>query len=211
MQIISHRGFWNGKVKFNSIAAFEKSFAAGFGIEFDVRDLDGQLMVAHDLPRQNAGLPTFEELLQLYKSFNKDLPLAINIKADGLQEGIKNLLNQYQISNYFFFDIAVPDAIIYYKKDLKKIYTRQSEFEKTPSFYDIAIGVWMDEFSENWISQEILKTHLGNNKKVAIVSPELHKKTNHLARWQFYKNLPFSSKLAICTDFPDEAQKFFKK
>jgi len=209
MKIIAHRGFWNKNIRANSSQAFENAFKNDFGIEFDVRDLDGQLVISHDIPLKKDNLISFEDLLKLYKLFNKDLILAINIKSDGLQLKIKYLLEQYKIKNYFLFDMAVPDSVSYYKNGFKNIYTRQSEYETIPAFYEISQGIWMDEFNTEWIDEKIINKHFKNKKEIAIVSPELHKKDNHLTRWKFYKKLSCANRLAICTDYPDKAKDFF--
>ncbi len=209
MKIISHRGFWNDNIKPNSIEAFTNSFKNNFGIEFDVRDLDGSIVISHDIPLKSNNIILLSELLKLYKSFKNNLTLAINIKSDGLQLKIKELLNQYNIDNYFLFDMSVPDAINYHRNDFNNLYTRQSDYETLPSFYNIARGVWMDEFNKEWINKEILNDHLKNKKEIVIVSPELHKKDNYLTRWKFYKTLNCVESLAICTDYPDKAKNFF--
>ncbi|MDB5448782.1 MAG: hypothetical protein JWQ97_4099, partial [Phenylobacterium sp.] len=50
MRIISHRGYWREPSEKNSRTAFARTLEAGFGTETDVRDLVGQLVVAHDPP-----------------------------------------------------------------------------------------------------------------------------------------------------------------
>ena len=50
MRIISHRGYWNTPAEKNTIHAFQRSFALGFGTETDIRDLKGELVISHDMP-----------------------------------------------------------------------------------------------------------------------------------------------------------------
>ncbi len=207
MDIISHRGFWDDKIKPNSKESFVRALENGFGIEFDIRDLNKEIVISHDMPSLGNNL-TLAEFFEIYKSY-KPTTLAVNIKSDGMQEKVMDLIEKYQISNYFLFDMSIPDAISYYKKGLKNIYTRQSEYEKYPSFYKEAKGVWIDEFYEDWVNLDVLASHVENGKKLAIVSPELHKKPDYLTRWKFYKSLNFN--LAICTDFPDKARSFFNE
>jgi hypothetical protein len=206
MDIIAHRGFWNREVKQNSAEAFAKALENGFGIEFDLRDLNQEIVVSHDMPIFGDNL-TFVKFLEIYKSYSP-ATLAINIKSDGMQEKVAELIKKYQISNYFLFDMSVPDAVLYCKKGLN-IYTRQSEYEEFPSLYKEAQGVWIDEFYQEWVNDKILAKHINSGKKLAIVSPELHKRSDYLNRWNFYKNLNLD--LAICTDYPDQANKFFNE
>lgn len=207
MIILSHRGYWKREEEKNTPIAFRRSFEAGFGTELDVRDHCGNLVVSHDIPDNSA--IDFKAFLELYCKFDKHLPLAINIKADGLQNLLSALLNTYQIENYFVFDMSVPDALGYLNLGMN-VFTRESIFEKEPSFYDKADGVWMDEFKTPFITPQKIKRHLNNGKKVCIVSPELHQ-IEHLSRWMVYKTVPENpdkKKLMLCTDFPEEAREY---
>ncbi|WP_251821738.1 hypothetical protein [Campylobacter jejuni] len=152
-----------------------------------------------------------EDFFKLYKKYNTKLPLALNIKADGLQISLKKLIQKYEITNYFVFDMSVPDALLYIDLNFN-VFARQSEYEKEPSFYDKACGVWMDEFYSHWIDKNIIKKHIDNGKLVCMVSPELHKR-DFKKEWKEYKQiekeLQIQDKLMICTDYPDEARRFF--
>lgn len=208
INILSHRGYWKKESEKNSELAFKRSFSLGFGTETDIRDFNGELVISHDIASVECLSVDF--FFRLYKSINDNLPLALNIKSDGLQIKLLELLNKYDIKNYFVFDMSVPDGLNYLKNDFN-VFTRQSEYELQPSFYEEAKGVWLDEFKDHWISKEILKEHLGNNKSVCIVSPDLHKR-HYLKEWNNYKEynteMNFNNWM-ICTDFPEEAKIFF--
>ncbi len=208
MVILSHRGYWKREEEKNRSVAFERSFNLGFAAELDLRDDRGALVVSHDMP--GAGSMDFRSLLEVYCKFDKKLPLAINIKSGGLQRLLLGLLKEYRIENYFVFDMSVPDTLEYLNLGMK-VFTRESEFEATPAFYEEADGVWMDEFTTSWITQKRIQSHLDNGKKVSIVSPELHHR-EHLARWKDYKALLKclgEGKFMLCTDFPEEARSYF--
>ncbi|EHZ0305119.1 hypothetical protein K4888_001154 [Campylobacter upsaliensis] len=49
MQILAHRGFWREKKEQNSLASLAKAFEMGFGIETDLRDGGGNLLLSHDI------------------------------------------------------------------------------------------------------------------------------------------------------------------
>ncbi len=85
MIILAHRGCWRENSEKNTRAAFLRAFEAGYGIETDVRDLDGELVVSHDPARR--GAMRWGELLDLYVEHGAPGQLAINIKADGLAAG----------------------------------------------------------------------------------------------------------------------------
>jgi len=209
MIILSHRGCWKNDFEKNSLLAFELSFKSGFGTELDVRDYCGKLVVSHDIPSSDS--IEFVKFLDIYSQYGEKLLLAINIKSCGLQELLVEQLKQYHITNYFVFDMSVPDAIVYLQFQMK-IFTRESEFEESPSFYNEADGVWMDEFNSSWITPTKIINHLKQNKKVCIVSPELHKK-EHLSRWKIYKDIPKNilneGNLMLCTDYPEQAREYF--
>ncbi|ACM63665.1 PI-PLC domain-containing protein [Campylobacter lari] len=209
MKIISHRGIWGKCSEKNTLKAFERSFCNDFGIETDLRDMLGQIVISHDM--SNNSCLTLDNFFALYQSFSNNFPLALNIKADGLQNVLKEFLEKYDVNNYFVFDMSVPDALLYIKAGFN-VFTRQSEYEKQPSFYNEVCGVWMDEFYEHWINEETIQEHLENNKKICIVSPELHKR-DFKKEWQEYKEiskkLDSGDRLMLCTDYPFQAREFF--
>jgi glycerophosphoryl diester phosphodiesterase len=208
MVVISHRGYWLSENQKNTLVAFERSFLLGFGVETDVRDFDGQLVISHDPAKQDC--ITFDAFLQLYLRYPSQPTLALNIKSDGLQSALQQQLKTHGIKNYFVFDMAVPDGLLYLKLGIN-VYTRQSEYESTPSFYEKAEGVWLDEFDGHWISDEVIERHLFAGKAVCIVSPELHKRA-YEKEWQHYRELEKKigkDKLMLCTDLPEHAREFF--
>jgi len=208
MIILSHRGYWKDASEKNTRIAFERSFTLGFGTETDVRDHDGQLVISHDMADSSA-IPV-EEFFAIYQAAGRRLPLALNIKADGLQQELKRLLLAHDIQEYFVFDMAVPDGLLYARQGFQT-YTRNSEFEISPAYYDLAGGVWLDEFEGHWITDAVIEAHLAKGKSLCIVSPDLHKRDN-AQEWKHYRELEKSighNRLMLCTDFPEQAQEYF--
>ncbi len=213
MIVLSHRGFWENPMQKNTKESFKRSFERGFGIETDIRDYQGNLVISHDMADKDSML--FEDFCSLYTHYRLilkcDLPLALNIKSDGLQKPLKVLLDKYAITNYFVFDMSIPDTLLYCQENIK-IFSRQSEYELSPALYDECIGVWLDEFKGHWINQQAIKQHLENGKKVCIVSPELHKR-DYIQEWQEYKEivsyLKCKDTMMLCTDYPQKAKEFF--
>ena len=64
--ILAHRGFWTEPAEKNSREALERAFREGFGIETDIRDRNGALVVSHD-PPVGDGLMSFDELLPVIR------------------------------------------------------------------------------------------------------------------------------------------------
>ncbi len=207
MLLLSHRGYWKSAEEKNRINAFERSFALGFGTETDLRDYRGALVISHDIADEHS-LP-LADFFDLYRQMGTNLPLALNIKADGLQAKLESALDRYAIRNYFVFDFSIPDGLLYLNAG-QPIFTRQSEYEAQPAFYAQASGVWMDGFHGDWMQEQEIAQHLDAGKRVCLVSPELHQRP-HLALWQRLAALPFVSvdALILCTDYPEEARRFF--
>ncbi|MBX7490846.1 hypothetical protein [Helicobacter turcicus] len=209
MTIIAHRGLWGGGVKKNSLTALTKAFEFGFGIETDLRDFDSKIVISHDMASKKC--ESIETLFAYYKEHQLNLNLALNIKSDGLQDELLKLLQKYEIVNYFVFDMSIPDALSYLNKGFNT-FTRLSEYEKQPCFYEKACGLWLDEFQEHWIDEKTILTHLKANKKICIVCPCLHKRP-YLKEWNTYKTLinkhNLKNKIMLCTDEVLKAKEFF--
>jgi hypothetical protein len=206
--ILSHRGYWLKPEEKNTRTAFERSFSLGYGTETDIRDHNSKLVISHDMPDAKA-MP-LEVFLEIYKQYTGFPPLALNIKADGLQLLLKKLLTQYEIDNYFVFDMAVPDGLLYANQQMHT-YTRQSEYEPQPPYYELAQGVWLDEFNGHWLTDAVIEQHLVNGKSICIVSPDLHKR-DKTTEWHHYKQLETRighDRIMLCTDFPKQAREFF--
>lgn len=193
--------------KANNISYIDcsKFIINNIGLEIDIRDYCGELVVHHDVPKNN-NLLLLKDFLAMYKALNKNIVLALNIKSNGLCEYLSTLLNEYQITNYFVFDMSIPDTLHYINCGMS-FFTRQSEYELQPIFYSESAGIWLDEFKDDWITESVILGHIQNNKKVAIVSPELHKR-EYKDRWIFYKDIihrnNIEDKVMLCTDFPFE-------
>src|SRR6478672_9857332 len=102
MHLLAHRGFWKKPEEKNSELAFLRSAEEGYGIETDIRDAGGELVIAHNMPEAGEKLMSFGDFLRLYIN-NSSTPgyLAINIKADGLQDAIRDALLKFKVEKYF--------------------------------------------------------------------------------------------------------------
>lgn len=211
MDIISHRGYWEKKQDQNSLDSFYKSFEFGFGVETDIRDSDSRLVISHDMPSNKA--IELKDFLNIYKKYSCKtyLPLALNIKSDGLSCELLKNLKEFEISDYFVFDMSIPDSISYLKNKMN-VFGRASDIEICIPKYEIVQGVWLDTFEEEWIDESVIQKFVSDNKKVCIVSPELHGR-NNTQFWSMLKNVnsELTYKIAICTDFPEQANNFFNE
>ena len=207
MKIMAHRGWWLDATEKNSRTAFSKALANGFGIETDIRDCGQELVISHDSPLGNE-MP-FRDFLALCGDYPASRPLALNIKADGLSAVVAKAVTAAGIKDFFVFDMSVPDALGYLRAELP-VYTRLSEYENPPAYLELASGIWLDAFHSTWYGMTLLSSYLASNQPVAIVSPELHQRP-HLTLWQQLRaaSLHRHPLIALCTDFPDQAQAYF--
>ena len=205
MQIISHRGYWHKPEDKNTLIAFINTTQCLFGTETDIRDFNSELVISHDIP--NSDSLKFDTVLEIFKE--SGLLLALNIKADGLQKLLQQKLETANFSNYFVFDMSIPDTKQYLKLGFN-VFCRQSEYEKNIPFYNEIKGVWLDSFEEIWYDKSLINQHLLLNKKVCIVSAELHNRS-HLRHWEILKswNLNNLGDTILCTDFPELAFEYF--
>ncbi len=206
MKIICHRGYFGKGIPENSLESFEKAFENGFGIETDIRDHNQEIVISHDMAT-NVSLP-LKELFSLHSLKKYNQVIALNIKADGLQKHLMKLIDKYNITKYFVFDMSIPDMLKYQKSKIK-FYTRMSEYEPSPNMLDKANGLWIDEFNKNWIDKNIIESI--KLKNICFVSPEIHRKP-FKSRWKDFKNyekLLKNKNLMLCTDHPQEAEEFF--
>lgn len=226
MEIIAHRGEWTNKEHprlGNSFNAFTLALTHGYGVEIDIRDLSQELVISHN--PANLSSPKLADLLAYYRDNKCCSCLAFNVKADGLQPLLQNLLSRFSISNYFTFDMSIPNTIVDASYGLQ-YFLRQSEYEPDPSsllsLYSQAKGIWVDQFqwNENVFAHNLssLKKYLQEGKKVCWVSAELHawgRENNFYQQtWKRLKETLQSSSLnlqnlSICTDYPNFAKEVF--
>lgn len=208
MKILCHRGVWQKRQEGNSMSALERALRIGFGFETDIRDRRGQVVISHDSADDEAAL--LAEILEVYRREGADdLTLALNIKADGLQDALVGLLERFSVRNYFVFDMSIPDHLRSLAAGLRT-FTRQSEFEPEPLLYEQSAGVWLDCFQHEWMTAATIESHLRAGKEVCLVSPELHGRP-HQPMWEMVRaaGLDRDAGIMLCTDLPDRARSFF--
>ncbi|MBE5832915.1 MAG: hypothetical protein E7306_14405 [Butyrivibrio sp.] len=206
MEIIAHRGFWKTDVEKNQKEAFLRAADNHIGSETDFRDYMEKLVISHNVADRTC--LSADDFFAIYKGTRSTL--ALNIKADGIQYLLKELLNKNNITNFFCFDMSIPDTLEYIKSGLK-FFVRESEYETINDLYDKADGVWADGFEgDEWITKDYIKTHRNKGKRVCIVSSDLHKR-DYSSLWERLKDKEIldDGGVILCTDYPDKAKEFF--
>ncbi|TBL69144.1 hypothetical protein [Hafnia alvei] len=209
MQILAHRGVWIEPQERNSKEALHRALQQGWGLETDIRDFDGELVISHDIPLHCGYL--LRDFLEDYIQIGSSSMLAFNIKADGLAGPLQALLNEFSVKRYFCFDMSVPDMLSYLQLGLI-VACRISEYEVEGLLTDMADVIWVDGFSSHQVSLARLARWLDAGKAVCIVSPELHQQPFEPV-WKILHSLStrkiHNKSLMLCTDYPKKAQEMF--
>tara|TARA_B100000959_G_C14784907_1_gene543087 strand:+ start:114 stop:713 length:600 start_codon:yes stop_codon:yes gene_type:complete len=172
-----------------------------YGVEIDIRTRGKDLIINHD-PYKKGVL--FKEWLEFY---DHSL-LILNVKEDGLEEELLDLLKKKNIKNYFFLDQAMPSLIKYSLLGERKCAIRISEFESLETVYNFAgklDWVWMDCFTKFIITKDMADRLHEMKFMICLVSPELQGRN---AEKEIPSTLSFlkQNKIeidAVCTKMPD--------
>jgi glycerophosphoryl diester phosphodiesterase len=203
MKILSHRGYWRELAEKNTTPAFTRSCELGFGTETDIRDCAGRLVISHDIPVGNE--IDLDEFLCIYQK--KNLPLALNIKSDGLVNPLKYALQAAGVTDWFVFDMSIPDLRSYLDAQVP-VFARVSEVEREPVWVEEVAGIWFDSFSGLGYDTVRIAEFLDQGLRVCIVSPELHGRP-HEKVWTVLAALSGQTEFMLCTDYPEQASAFF--
>lgn len=202
-KILCHRGYWDFPDEQNTRAAFSRAIEFGFGIETDIRDVDTEVVIAHN-PFEPKGL-LLSDFVREFAMSSKSR-IALNVKSDGISNYCENLFNGFELTNYFFFDMSIPEHVEYVLRGLPT-YSRLSDLEPTP-FEDKGIqGFWVDSFLADFDLASLVENDQLANKNLCFVSPELHGR-DPIPFWKSLAELDKVMDFEICTDLPFELLEF---
>jgi hypothetical protein len=192
-QVLAHRGFWYPKLAGNSLEALQKAASFGFGLETDLRNDSHGVWVAHDAINLN-------EMIQASRTLDFGVPVALNIKSDGLSSFGLDYLPQILSTRSFFFDGSIPQMLDFKRKGIPHA-LRLSEYEVslpwTPEF------VWLDCFESDWWISDLNIFETFQNPNFVIVSSELHNRNPNFM-WDVIYQLDsvIRDRILVCTDRP---------
>jgi len=151
-----------------NLASNLKLVPNNFGVEIDLRSSHGEIILSHD-PNSEGEL--FQDWLE---SYEHDI-LVLNVKEDGLESIILNLLTKNNIKEYFFLDQPFPTLLKSLRSKMK-VAVRVSEFERVNwAFDENPEWLWLDSFSGDWdYLKEMIPERNPSDIKRCLVSPELH-------------------------------------
>ena len=186
MEYIAHR--------INRIKALKK-IPKEYGVELDLRDFGGRLVLQHE-PFMDG-----EDFAEYLKHYDHGT-MILNIKSERIERKVLELVQKYNIKDYFFLDSSFPMIYSLSKSGEKNIALRFSEFEGIDTILNMKgkiDWIWVDCFSKLPIDNEnynLLKQH---GFKFCLVSPELQGQDEKLEEYKKYlndKNIIFD---AVCT------------
>jgi len=166
-----------------------------YGIEIDLRDFGSDLILEHE---PFLGGEKFENFIKYY---NHKF-IILNIKSERIEFKIKEILNKYNIENYFFLDSSFPMIYTLSNGGEKNIAIRFSEYESIESVLKMknkVVWVWIDSFENFSLNIENYTKLKENNFKICVVSPELQKQPEKL---KLYRNYIYDNNIIpdmICT------------
>ena len=208
MHIIAHRGYWKTAAEQNTLAGFRRAFELGYGIETDVRDCLGKIVISHPLPMGNELL--LDEVLTLHQELNKNLPLALHLNACGLGNSIQNKVQHYPDSNIFCFGNPLPDLKYCVKNLSLNVFTVGSDICPVYPFFKEVKGIWLDSFMVPY-NKTLIQNLINQGKEVCIVGEDLYGRNNDdLLKQLIQMNLIDNDHLMICTNQPDAVSAFIK-
>jgi len=192
MNFISHRR--------NTIEEL-KATPTDYGVEVDIRSNNGKLIIHHD---PFAPGDDFEEWIKHYQHGT----LILNVKEEGLEARLIDLMKQRGIDDYFFLDQSFPFLIKWSKLGEQRCAVRVSEFESVETALTLAgkiDWVWIDCFTKFPLSGEDAKRLQDAGFRLCLVSPELQGRPAETAIPELAKLLAERqiTAEAICTKKPE--------
>jgi len=202
MNILAHRGLWKNPNEMNTLEALNLAISKNLGIETDIRDHLGDIIVRHDI-----GIESELYLKELLEALGAtDLKIALNVKASEMGATLSKLLSESKIENYFLFDLSIPDLRKYLDLGLKT-YCRISEVEQKAVWSREIKGVWVDSFTGRTTNKDVINYFLDKNLEVSLVSEEIHGR-DPLVFWDLISEFIEDPRVSICTDYPLELYDF---
>lgn len=181
------------------------------GAEIDVRYHHDDIILHHDpFGHHKTHLVKLEDFLKQWTCAG---PLILNVKTEGIELNCIQLLNYYQVKNWFFLDLSMPYFVKYSElaengsingfspNNLAIRFSEREPIEYALNFAGKVNWVWVDCFSKMPLSTENAKLLTKAGFQICVVSPELQQ--HHVSRISEFKELLKDIEVAaICTKHP---------
>lgn len=140
-----------------------------YGVEVDIRSNGKRLVIHHD-PFVDG--ESFEEWINAYHHGT----LILNVKEEGLEMRLIDLMRSHAINDYFFLDQSFPFLLKWSEACAHRCAVRVSEFESVETALSLAgrvDWVWVDCFTRFPLSGGDARRLEHAGFKLCLVSPEL--------------------------------------
>jgi len=163
MNIIQHRV--NSSIEL-------KNISLEYGVEIDIRSNDKELYLHHD-PFKNG-----EKLEDWMINYRHKL-LVLNVKEEGLENEVIKMLDNFNVTNFFFLDQSFPFLYKTSKvNNEERCAIRFSDFESIDTvkkFSSFVNWIWVDMFENFPLNDKKINAYLlETGLNICFVSPELH-------------------------------------
>lgn len=188
MRYIAHR--------INSLEDLRKVQAC-YGVELDLRDFGERLILQHE-PFSDG--EDFEEYLRAYNHGT----IILNVKSEGIEFRVVELLQKYSIQDYFFLDSSFPMIYRLTAEGEKNIALRFSEFEGPDTILSMqgrVKWVWVDCFTRLPIDRKSFDMFKKAGFKLCLTSPDLLGREIDIPIYKKYLSEQHLEFDAICTKF----------
>lgn len=141
------------------------------GVEIDIRS-DGNKLILHHEPFSEG-----TEFGEWLKYFNHRF-IILNVKEEGIEGRIQELIYKRGIKDYFFLDVSFPFMVWLSNEGMREFAVRLSEFESLETVLNMkgrVKYVWVDCFTKLPLNRDIYRKLKTAELKICIVSPELQK------------------------------------
>ena len=172
-----------------------------YGVEVDIRSYGNNLIIHHD--------PFVEgELFENWLSEYHHGTLILNVKEEGLESRLIELMQLHNINDFFFLDQSFPFLVKWSLKGERHCAVRVSEFESIDTALSLTgkiNWVWVDCFTHFPLQHSQALQLQSAGFKLCLVSPELHGR-DAITEIPLLNKLLTERKInidAICTKHPD--------
>jgi len=192
MQLIGHR--------INTLSQLQ-ALPKDYGAEIDIRTYNNRLILHHDPFKEG-------ECFKTWLDHYEHQTLILNVKEEGLENAVLELLNERDIDDFFFLDQSIPFLLKTAKQGETRCAIRWSEFETLDTvlnFVKLIDWLWIDCFSTFPFAQDNIDIIKTLPIRTCLVSPELqgrHDKKEIMDTLKKMRTLDFRPD-AICTKKPE--------
>lgn len=170
------------------------------GVEVDIRSFGNRLIIHHDPYVEGEDL---EDWIEGYRHGT----LILNVKEEGLEARLIDLMAAKGIERYFFLDQSFPFLIRTARAGVRRCAVRVSEFESIETALAVAPLIdwaWVDCFTRFPFDGEAARRMTDAGLKLCLVSPELQgRSTSEVAEMRRLLEREGIVAEATCTKRPD--------